>query len=168
LCVFLWAKVLNEKDIHKEMLPVYCGKCLLRKAVHSRVEKFFKGLSKVRPILLYGATAWGCAAKSNMKNLQIIQNKIIRSIYDGDRYTSNILIHIALDVRTLNEEIKRASAKLYQRIRQHDVPIIAAHPRTLLIHQTKADITLTDHTCRQPTSDALVMLQHLTTRATPD
>jgi hypothetical protein len=30
----LWAK-----DGHKEMFPVYCGKCLLRKAVHSWVEK---------------------------------------------------------------------------------------------------------------------------------
>jgi hypothetical protein len=39
-CAFLlWAKGLNAKDIHKEMLPVYAGKCLSRKAVHSWVEK---------------------------------------------------------------------------------------------------------------------------------
>jgi hypothetical protein len=37
---FLWAKGLNEKDIHKEMFPVYGGKCLSRKAVHIWVEKF--------------------------------------------------------------------------------------------------------------------------------
>jgi hypothetical protein len=30
---FLWAKGLNAKDIHKEMLPVYVGKCLSRNAV---------------------------------------------------------------------------------------------------------------------------------------
>jgi hypothetical protein len=30
---FLWAKGLNAKNIHKEMFPVYGGKCLLRKAV---------------------------------------------------------------------------------------------------------------------------------------
>jgi hypothetical protein len=34
---FLWAKGLNAKDIHKEMFPIYCGKCLSRKAVHSWV-----------------------------------------------------------------------------------------------------------------------------------
>jgi hypothetical protein len=34
-CAFLWAKGLNAKDIHKEMCPVYGGKCLSRKAVHS-------------------------------------------------------------------------------------------------------------------------------------
>jgi hypothetical protein len=44
---FLWAKGLNAKDIHKEIFPVYGGKCLSRKAVHNWVETFCKGLSKV-------------------------------------------------------------------------------------------------------------------------
>jgi hypothetical protein len=35
----LWAKLLNVKDIHKEMFPVYGGKCLSRKAVHNLVAK---------------------------------------------------------------------------------------------------------------------------------
>jgi hypothetical protein len=34
---FLWPKGINEKDIHKEMFPVYGGKCLSRKAVHDWV-----------------------------------------------------------------------------------------------------------------------------------
>jgi hypothetical protein len=38
--------------------------------------------SLFRLILLYGAPAWGCAAANNMKNLQVIQNKIILGIYD--------------------------------------------------------------------------------------
>jgi hypothetical protein len=32
---FLWAKGFNAKDIHKEVFPVYCGKCLSHKAVHN-------------------------------------------------------------------------------------------------------------------------------------
>jgi hypothetical protein len=47
VCVFLWAKGLNAKDIHKEILLVYGGKCLSRKAVHNWVEKFSQGCSKV-------------------------------------------------------------------------------------------------------------------------
>jgi hypothetical protein len=43
----LWAKGLDEKHVHKEMFPVYGGKCLSRKAVHSWVEKFSQGQSKV-------------------------------------------------------------------------------------------------------------------------
>jgi hypothetical protein len=37
--LFLWAKGLKAKDIHKEMFPVYGGKCLSRKAVHNWTEK---------------------------------------------------------------------------------------------------------------------------------
>jgi hypothetical protein len=31
---FLWLKGLSAKHIHKEMFPVYGGKCFSRKAVH--------------------------------------------------------------------------------------------------------------------------------------
>jgi hypothetical protein len=43
---FIWTKGLHEKDINKEMFPVYGGKCLARKAVHNWVEKFSQGRSK--------------------------------------------------------------------------------------------------------------------------
>jgi hypothetical protein len=36
LCVFLRAKGLNAKDIHKEMFPVYGGKCFPLKADYDR------------------------------------------------------------------------------------------------------------------------------------
>jgi hypothetical protein len=36
---FFGTKGLNAKDIHKEMVPVYGGKCLSRKAVHNWVDK---------------------------------------------------------------------------------------------------------------------------------
>jgi hypothetical protein len=37
----------NTKNIHKEMFPIYGGKCLSRKAVHNWVEKFSQGCSKL-------------------------------------------------------------------------------------------------------------------------
>jgi transposase len=43
---FLWANGHNEKDIHKEIFPIYGGKCLSRKAVHNWVENFSQGQSK--------------------------------------------------------------------------------------------------------------------------
>jgi hypothetical protein len=45
--IFLWAKGFNAEDVHKEMLPVHCGKCSSRKAVHNWVEKCSQGRSKV-------------------------------------------------------------------------------------------------------------------------
>jgi hypothetical protein len=43
----LWAKGFDVKDINKEMFPAYGEKCLSRKAVHSCVEEFSQGGSKV-------------------------------------------------------------------------------------------------------------------------
>jgi hypothetical protein len=37
---FLRTKGLSAKDIHKEMFPVYGGKCLSRKAIHKWVADF--------------------------------------------------------------------------------------------------------------------------------
>jgi hypothetical protein len=45
---YLWAKGLNAKDIHKDIFPVYCGKCLWCKAVHNCIEKFSQRRSKVK------------------------------------------------------------------------------------------------------------------------
>jgi hypothetical protein len=42
---FLWTKQFNAKDIHKEMFPVYGGKCFLLKAVHNWAEKCGKSFA---------------------------------------------------------------------------------------------------------------------------
>jgi hypothetical protein len=39
MTMMITTKGLNAKDIHKEMFPVYGGKCLWLKAVHNWVEK---------------------------------------------------------------------------------------------------------------------------------
>jgi transposase-like protein len=36
---FLWAKGFSANDIHKEIFPIYGGKCFSHKAVHNWVEK---------------------------------------------------------------------------------------------------------------------------------
>jgi hypothetical protein len=43
---FLWSKGLNAKDIHKEMFPLYGGRCLSRKSVHNWVENSLKDVRK--------------------------------------------------------------------------------------------------------------------------
>jgi hypothetical protein len=53
--LFLWEKGLNAKDIHKQMFPVYGGKCLSRKSVHNLVEKFSQGHSKIADDARHGA-----------------------------------------------------------------------------------------------------------------
>jgi hypothetical protein len=45
---FLWAKGFNSKDIHKEVFPVYSGKCLSCEAIHNWAENFSQGRSTSR------------------------------------------------------------------------------------------------------------------------
>jgi hypothetical protein len=44
---FLWAKNMEAKDIHKEMLPMYGEHCLPRQAVHNWLLKFSKGRTSI-------------------------------------------------------------------------------------------------------------------------
>jgi hypothetical protein len=44
---FLWAEGLTAKDIHKEVFPIYSGKCFLCKAVHNWVKNLSQGHLKV-------------------------------------------------------------------------------------------------------------------------
>ena len=44
---FLWAKKMEAKDIHKEMLPMYGEHCLSCQAVHNWVQKFLEGWTNI-------------------------------------------------------------------------------------------------------------------------
>jgi len=44
---FLWAKKMEAKDIHKEMVPMYGEHCLSRHAVHNCVQKFSEGRTSI-------------------------------------------------------------------------------------------------------------------------
>jgi len=53
---FLWAKNMEAKDIHKEMLPM-CGEhCLSRQAVHNWAQKFSEGRTSIEDE--HRARAW--------------------------------------------------------------------------------------------------------------
>jgi hypothetical protein len=60
LCVILWSKGLNAKNIHKEM------KCLTRKAVHNSVEKSSQERSKVKDDVRISAEVSETAVKTCM------------------------------------------------------------------------------------------------------
>jgi hypothetical protein len=68
-CAYLWAKGLNAEDIHKEMFPVYSGKCLSRKAVHNWVKKLSQGCLKVADDARPGAEV----AETTIKKTSILR-----------------------------------------------------------------------------------------------
>jgi hypothetical protein len=67
----VWTRGLNAKDIHKEMFPVYDGKCLPHKAVHNRVGKFSQGRSKFADDARSSAEAAEATAKRLLSVLRV-------------------------------------------------------------------------------------------------
>ena len=69
---FLWAKNMEAKDIHKEMLPMYGEHCLSRRAVHNWVQKFSEGLS------------WrSCSWKNSARVVPTATKRIFRRRFPG-------------------------------------------------------------------------------------
>jgi hypothetical protein len=78
---FLCENGLNEKDIHKEMIPIYAGKCLSRKAVHNCVEKFSQGRSKV--------------ADDGRPGAEVAETTVKRLLCCGFRRTGKAMGHVS-------------------------------------------------------------------------
>ncbi|GFV46506.1 RNA-directed DNA polymerase from mobile element jockey [Trichonephila clavipes] len=67
----------------------------------------------LRPILSYGSPVWGYAAKSNLKTLEICQNKTIRMIVHANMYMRNSDIYKALKLPTFKTYIIKLATKLF-------------------------------------------------------
>jgi hypothetical protein len=63
--------------------------------------------SILKPIRTYGIQLWGCAKPSNIKIIQRLQSKILRSITNAPWYVSNLTLHKALQIPFISEEIKK-------------------------------------------------------------
>ena len=66
---FLWAKGMESKNIHKEMLPIYGEKCLSRQAVYNWVYKFSEGRTHVEDEQRVGRPT-EIAAEANVQRLE--------------------------------------------------------------------------------------------------
>lgn len=78
--------LLNANDLN------ICNKILLYKSI-------------MRPIMLYAAPVWGCAANSTLKQLQKKQNKILHCIYRAPWYIRNTTIASNLKIDLINRKI---------------------------------------------------------------
>ena len=79
---------------------------------------------QIRPILTYASTIWANRNKSNHNKIQTIQNKTLRNILQAPRYTKNTLIHKDLNVEPIEDFIKEAGKKFYNRISESKYDII--------------------------------------------
>ncbi|GBN87145.1 RNA-directed DNA polymerase from mobile element jockey [Araneus ventricosus] len=96
-------------------------------ARNSRLDKEAKILiytAHLRPILTYATPVWGCAANTNLKILEVLQNKIIRTICNASWFMSNTDIRKDLNYPSLRDFIKKLSVNFKKNIDLHDNPAI--------------------------------------------
>ena len=79
--------------------------------------------SLLKPIWTYGVQIWGSAKKSNIKKIQIFQNKTLRLITKAPFYVSNQTLHTDLRLQTVLE----TAASSYKRFHNS----LLNHPNTL-------------------------------------
>ena len=66
----------------------------------------------VHPHLLYALPLWGCTCQKYTQKLQLLQNKAIRVICNGNRYSSVTLLYFELGILKINELFKFEIGKL--------------------------------------------------------
>lgn len=69
--------------------------------------------SIIRPTLTYACPIWRNTVKSNLYNLQITQNKILRKILKAPWFISNTQIHHELQIPTLTDYITNQAQKFF-------------------------------------------------------
>ncbi|GFS67365.1 RNA-directed DNA polymerase from mobile element jockey [Trichonephila clavipes] len=85
-----------------------------RDSTMTRENKVLLYTAVLRPILSYGSPVWGYAAKSNLKTLEISQNKTIRMIVHANMYMRNSDIYKALKLPTFKSYIKKLATKFFE------------------------------------------------------
>lgn len=94
----------------------------------------------IRPIITYAAAVWCSAAPTNIKPLQVFQNKCLRLILSESRYARIFDIHEKTDIPMLLDYVKELGDRFYRNqlkineltlditnIRQNNSPFIIKH-----------------------------------------
>lgn len=77
----------------------------------------------LKPVWTYGIQLWGTSCKSNINIIQRFQSKMLRLITNAPWYVRNSTISRDLQVRTVEEEIKRLSRNYNERLQNHPNPL---------------------------------------------
>ncbi|GBN95689.1 RNA-directed DNA polymerase from mobile element jockey [Araneus ventricosus] len=78
----------------------------------------------LRPILTYASQIWGLAAKTHLKKVKIMQNKILSIMTNGPWYIRNDVIHKDLKLESTKNHIQVISRTFFQQITRNTNPTI--------------------------------------------
>lgn len=80
--------------------------------------------SIIRPIMLYGSPVWAGAAKSHLKGLQTVQNRVLKIIFKLDWRHPTIDIHNRAEIPMIDEYIHHLNANFRDRCESSEFPLI--------------------------------------------
>lgn len=97
----------------------------------------------IRSILAYAWPVWGYASKSNIKRLEVFQNKALRIIVNAPWFVRNEVIRRDLEIPTITVYIKEIAKRFFTKVDNHTNPLISSlsyipaikgrRPRNLLL-----------------------------------
>lgn len=102
----------------------------------------------VLPALLYGSTAWGIASDTQLNQLQIVQNRVLRWILRAPPWERIRDLHAATQMKTIKEAIRERAIQLFRKIEnlRHTIPQLqelgTARPRPN--HRFKVPLSLVE------------------------
>lgn len=73
----------------------------------------------IRRVWQYGSSIWGITAPSNLKMIQIAQNKFLRLITNSPIYTYVDILHESANIEYVKEVINRLSIPYFNRLSSH-------------------------------------------------
>ena len=81
--------------------------------------------SLIRPMMTYVCPVWGYAAKTHIKNLQVIQNKILYMTTKLPRVIPVRTLHRETGMEMIAELFRTAADKFYITCEGHSNPLVA-------------------------------------------
>ena len=133
-------KLLFEKhveDLCLKMLRKYIILYpLLKSVVFSVKTKLLIYKMIIRSSVDYAGGVWQHAAKTHKRKLQVIQNKILRTLTGFSKDTRISQIHEDLDIDLINTFLRTKNKKLWARLKNHQFPIFQQVANTPLQRAT--------------------------------
>lgn len=97
---------------------------LNKKSKLSTDNKIIIFKSVIRPIMLYGCCVWGNAAHSHIKKLQVLQNRILKTIFKLPRLYRTQHLHYNYCQKTIKELINCQTLAFINKCRISDYGLI--------------------------------------------
>lgn len=105
----------------KSLYPLICRRSRL-----SRQNKLAVFKMIIAPVVNYAMPVWGLCAETHKKKLQVVQNKLLRTILDAPFDTRISELHRAAGCRTIQQRIEDSIDNLYVSASASEYPLIRA------------------------------------------